>query len=404
MAEFEYSGVDKAGKKVSGRLEAVNDGELRMALRGQGIRPTQVSLVGAKKAGFLGAAKVGKVPLDVLVVFTRQLQVLISSGIPLVQGLEILTEQVTNANLRTIILTLKEKVSQGAYLWESLSAYPRVFPKLYVALIRAGEASGSMDQMLKRIARYMEDLDRLTKMLKSAMMYPIMVISIGVGVVSMMLIFVIPKFEEMLKSGNQELPVPTQIVINLSHFLVNNILFIIVGGVLFFFMQKTYFESPEGRAAKDRFLFRMPLFGPLAQKGGVARFTRTLQTLLTSGVNLIDAIDICQTTIDNAVLEDAVGKIRAEVESGKTLGAVVGKLGVFPTMAVQMIGVGEATGNLDKMLEKVADFYEGEVETTVAGMTKLIEPLLLVFMGGMVGGIMIAMYLPIFKLAGGASE
>jgi type IV pilus assembly protein PilC len=233
-------------------------------------------------------------------------------------------------------------------------------------------------------------------------MYPIIVVSIGVGVVTLMLVFVIPKFEELLTSNGQELPGPTQFVINLSHFIINNFIYIVAICTTAFFLIRRYIRSEEGRALIDRVFFRVPLFGEIMRKGGTARFARTMQTLLASGVNIIDAIDICKATIDNAVLEAAVGSIRAEIENGKTLGMVVSKMDVFPKMASQMISVGESTGNLDKMLEKVADFYEEEVETLINGMTKLIEPLVLVFLGGAVGGLMIAMYLPIFKMAGGA--
>ena len=404
MVEYEYLAVGKDGKKVKGKVDAPNEGELRMILRAQGIRPTRISkvnLVNMDLGRFLKGG-IRSVPTEVLVTFTRQLQVLIGAGIPLVQGLDILGEQSTDTTMKDIIAAVRERVSQGGYLWESLGVYTQVFPKLYIALIRAGEASGSLDQMLKRLSRYLEDSDRIKKMVKSAMMYPIIVVCIGISVVALMLIFVIPKFEEMLKGSDQELPLPTQIVINLSHFLANNILYIAatVGAVVYFGVR--YFKSEEGRAFLDRLLFGVPLFGPMMQKAGVARFSRTLQTLLTSGVNLIDAIDICKATIDNAVLEEATGKIRVEVEGGKTLGAVIGKLGVFPRMAVQMIVVGESTGNLDKMLEKVADFFESEVETLVAGLTKLLEPLVLVVLGVLVGGIMVAMYLPIFKMAGTA--
>ncbi len=216
-----------------------------------------------------------------------------------------------------------------------------------------------------------------------------------------MLTFVIPKFEDLLKSNGQELPAVTQFVISLSHFFAHNAAFIFGSAAVVGFVSYKYLTSEEGRAFLDRVLFKAPLFGTLMQKSGIARFSRTMQTLLASGVNLIDAIDICKATIDNSVLEAAVGKIRADVESGKTLGMVVGKLDVFPRMAVQMISVGESTGNLDKMLGKVADFYEEEVKTLVGGLSKLIEPLVLVFLGGAVGGLLISMYLPIFKLAGG---
>jgi type IV pilus assembly protein PilC len=406
MAEFTYTGIDKSGKTVRGTLVAANEGELRMQLRAQGVRPKKIQTLGKSVVNLAGSLFQSggaiSVPLEIIITFSRQLQVMIGAGVPLVQSMELLSEQTPHKGMRDVIFAVKEKVQGGTFLWESLAAFPKVFPKLYVALIRAGESSGSLDQMLKRICRYLEDADRLRKLLKSASMYPIIVISIGIGVVTLMLVFVIPKFEELLKGSGQSLPGPTQFVIDLSHALVNNIHFILIGGAAAIFFLLRFFKSDEGRAFLDRVTFNLPLFGELARKGGVARFTRTLSTLLASGVNLIDAIDICKSTIDNVVLEAAVAKIRSEIEGGRTLGQVVNQITVFPKMAVQMISVGENTGSLDKMLEKVADFYEAEVETLVGGLTKLIEPLVLVFLGGAVGGLMIAMYLPIFKMAGGA--
>jgi len=403
MAEFQYQGVDKQGKKVTGTLEAASEGDLRMLLRNMGVRPQKISKSGVLNSDLKSLVGVGKsVKLEVLVSFTRQLQVLVSSGIPLVQALDILSEQTNSSVMKRTVTVIKEKVSAGSYFWEAISGYPKIFPKIFIALMRAGEASGAMDQMLKRLTRYLEDADRLRKLVKSAMLYPIIVVLIGIGVISLMLVFVIPKFEELLKSSGQALPGPTQFVITISHFFANNVLYIFGGVGIFIFLLTRYLKTSEGRAIKDRLVFQLPIFGNLSQKAGVARFSRTMQTLLSAGVTLIDAIDICKSTIDNAVLETAVAKIRGDVEAGKTLGAVIAKLGVFPPMAVQMISVGESTGALDKMLDKVADFYESEVETMVNGLTKLIEPLILVFLGGTVGGLMIAMYLPIFKLAGSA--
>jgi type IV pilus assembly protein PilC len=255
--------------------------------------------------------------------------------------------------------------------------------------------------MLARLGKYLETTDKLRKMLKSAMTYPVIVISISIGVIGIMLGFVIPKFEEMLKGTGQELPGPTLFVMNLSHFITNNFMTILGVGVTGGFLLFRFVQTKEGKATIDQISFKIPIFGELARRAGTARFARTLSTLLGSGVNLIEAIEICKATIDNSVLEDAVGKIRAEVESGKTLGVVLHRLNVFPRMAVQMISVGEATGALDKMLEKVADFYEEEVEAFVGTIGKLIEPIMLVFLGGTVAGLMIAMYLPIFKAAGG---
>ena len=276
MVEYQYDGVNRSGKRVSGKVDAPTEGELRMILRAQGIRPTKVSKVGALNMdlGALFTKGVGSVPLEVLVTFTRQLQVLTGSGIPLVQGLEILTDQATGVIFKNVIISIREKVSQGSYLWEALGAYPKIFPKLYVALIRAGEASGSMDSMLKRLSKYLEDSDRIRKLVKSTMMYPIIVTVIGIGVVAMMLIFVIPKFEAMLNNSGQELPLPTAIIIDVSHFLINNIWYILVALGVSIYVLNRYFKSDEGKAVKDRILFRLPLFGDMLQKSGVARFSR----------------------------------------------------------------------------------------------------------------------------------
>lgn len=373
-----------------------------MILRGQGLRPiriTRLSALHSDLGSLLRGGALAPVSLEALVPFTAQLNVLIGSGVPLVQALEVLGEQTNDRSLNSIILAVKEKVSQGSFLWEALNGYPTSFPRIYIALIRAGEASGSLDIMLKRLSRYLEDADRLKKMMKSAMMYPAFVVGVGVIVVAAMLIFVIPKMEELLASNKQELPAITQIVITLSHFMIDRIGEILIGGGVSFYLLARYSKSKEGRSLIDRLAFKLPLFGPLTQKAGVARFCRTMSTLLSSGVNLLDAIDICRGALDNAVLEDSASRIRKEVEGGKTLGMVVRKMVVFPKMAVQMITVGEQTGNLDSMLERVADFYETEVEATVQGLSKLIEPMILVVLGGAVTGLLVAMYLPIFKMA-----
>jgi type IV pilus assembly protein PilC len=405
LAQFQYQGVDRAGKKINGSIDALNEGEVRMALRTQGVRPTSISKAGGVAAAVKSVNRSSNKGLNLAQIlgFTRQLQVLISSGVPVVQSLEILEEQASEKSTKSVFGALKEKISGGMFMWEALAQFPKAFPKIYIALVRAGESSGSIDQMLGRLGKYLENTERMRRMVKSAMMYPLIVSCIGVGVVGLMMVFVIPKFEEILASANQALPLPTQVVVTISHFIIKNIALIIAGVVTAVYLTIRFAKTREGKAFFDRLAFKLPLFGGLVQKSGTARFTRTMGTLLASGVNLIEAIDICRTTIDNVVLEDAVGKIRAEVEGGKTLGLVLGRLKVFPRMAVQMISVGEATGALDKMLEKVADFYEEEVEITVAGMSKLIEPLVLVILGGTVGGIMIAMYLPIFQVAGAAA-
>lgn len=405
MPEFSYQGVTKAGKRVDGKISAENEGEVRVILRGQGIRPTRLGEVGLLQSDLGSLFKgSGVVSFTELVPFTRQLHVLIGSGVPLVQALDILTEQATSPTLKNILSVIKEKVSGGSFLWEALSMYPRAFSKLYVSLIRAGEAAGAMEVMLKRLSRYLEDAARLQKLIKGAMIYPISVILVGIVVILIMLGFVIPRFEQLLTTSGQELPGPTKFVIDVSHFVAANFHFIVIGAAVIGYMSARYARSEEGRTFLQTAGFRLPLFGVIIQKSGVARFCRTMGTLLSSGVNLLDAIEICRTSINNVVLEDAIAKIRGEVEAGRTLGSVIAKIPVFPVMATQMISVGESTGSLDKMLEKVADYYEEEVESLVAGMTKLIEPIVLVVLGGTVAGLMIAMYLPIFKMAGAAGS
>lgn len=402
MVEFTYEGVDKSGKRVTGKLDVPTEVDLRMALRSQGVRPVRIGKTGVlnKDIGAILSGGRQRVPAEALVIFTRQMNLLITAGVPIVQGLEVLSDQMGHPALRSVLKVIKEKVSQGNYLWESLAAFPYVFPKIYIALIRAGEASGSLDQMLKRLSIYIENADRIRKIVKGAMMYPIIIICVGIGVIVLMMIFVIPKFEDLLKSGGQELPGLTKMVIDISHFIINNIYYLGGGTFAGIYLLMRYIRSPEGKGILDRVFFHLPLFGNIVVKSGVARFCRTMQTLLVAGVNLLDAIDICRATIDNAIIEPAVGKIKGGIEAGKSLGTALGELKLFPPLSIQMIMVGESTGNLDKMMEKIADFYEQEVEVLINSMTKLIEPIVLVVLGGIVGGLMIAMYLPVFKIAG----
>ncbi len=402
MPEFYYEGVSGEGKKVKGQAEALHEGEIRMILRSKGIRPTKITKANMFQTdigSMLGRGQ--KVPSEVLVVFTRQLHMLITSGVPVVQALEILEDQTTNNALKKNLLMIRDKVSGGSYLWQAFALYPNTFPKMYTALIRAGEASGALDVIFKRLSRYLEDMEKLRKTIKGAMIYPLLVVVVGIGVVVALLTFVIPRFESLLTSTGQDLPLPTKIVIDVSHFFAANVHFFVIGTFTIGYMVLRWSKTQEGRAVIQRLFFRMPLFGDLIQKGGVARFARTLETLLTSGVTVTDGLDICRETIDNVVLEDATAKVKKEVEAGNSFGGVLTKLSVFPKMASQMISIGESTGNLDKMLGRVADFYEEEVEIKVKGLSKLIEPVILIVLGGIVGGLLISMYLPIFKMAGG---
>ena len=405
MPEYMYVAADRTGKKIEGKMEASNEGELRMSLRGQGLRPVKISKasiaqvdLGSYLKDMMGAGRT--VSADRLMNFIRQLHVMITSGVPMVQSIELLYEQESDPTLRSILGSSKEKIKAGSFLWESFAAYPNVFEKVFVSLIRAGEGSGTLDIMLKRVGKYLENAYRLNKLIKSSMTYPIAVVCIATGVGALMLTLVIPKFEEMIVSSGGTLPLPTQVVIAASHWFTNNFVLIIVVAAATFYLVRTYLKTQEGRIASQKAMMHVPLFGNLIIKSGVARFARTLSTLLASGVPMVDSLEICRNASDHIAFEDAITEIKKEVETGSTVANSMARQKVFPKMATQMTAVGENTGNLDKMLEKVADFYEEEVENSIQGMMKLIEPLMLVFLGGVVGGLMIAMYLPIFQMAG----
>ena len=405
MAEFMYIASDRTGKKIEGKMEANSEGELRMALRGQGLRPVKISKanlaqvdIGSYIKNLVGGG--ASVSTERLMNFIRQLQIMINSGVPLVQALELFHDQESDPTLKRILATCRDKINGGSFLWECFSLYPTVFEKVFVALVRAGESSGTLDVMLKRIGKYLENSYRLKKLIKSSMTYPVSVSIIAIGVVSLMLTVVIPKFEEMIKGNGGELPAATRFVITLSHWMTSHLTLLGVGAAVSFFFLRSYANTKDGRIVIQRGMMTLPLFGDLIIKSGVARFSRTLSTLLSSGVPLVDSLDICRQSADHIAFEDAITEMKKEVELGSSFTSSMVRQRVFPKMATQMSSVGENTGNLDKMLEKVADFYEEEVESTIQSMMKLIEPFMLVFMGGVVGGLMIAMYLPVFQMAG----
>ena len=409
MPEYNYVAADRAGKKIEGKLEASSEGELRMTLRGQGLRPVKISKLSLSQVdfgqylkGMLGFG--ASVPIERLLNFIRQLHVMITSGVPLVQAIELFHDQETDPTLKSILSVSKERIKSGSFLWESFAAYPTVFERVFVSLIRAGESSGTMDIMLKRVGKYLENSYRLKKLIKSSMTYPVSVIVIATGVVTLMLTMVIPKFEEMITGAGGTMPAPTQFVIDLSHWMSRNLVYLGVLLVAAFFLSRMYLKTREGKIVFQKILLKLPLFGQLIIKSGVARFSRTLSTLLASGVPMVDSLEICRTATEHIAFEDAIGTIKKEVELGSSIANAMQRQPIFPKMATQMTSVGENTGNLDKMLEKVADFYEEEVESAIQGMMKMIEPFMLVFLGGIVGGLMIAMYLPIFQMAGNQSN
>lgn len=325
---------------------------------------------------------------------------MIDAGLPLVQCLEIQAEQQPNKSFGTSLARVKADVEQGSTFAEALGKHPKIFDELYVNLVTAGEVGGVLDTILNRLAVYLEKADSLKRKVKSAMVYPITVLVVAIAVVVLLLVKVIPVFEKMFSDFGGTLPGPTQMVINMSHWMQSNIFFMLVGAtVLVIAYQQGRARFPKFRYQTDAIYLKLPVFGPLLKKVAVARFSRTFSTMLSSGVPILDGLDICARTSGNRVIEAGLQKTRTAISEGKTIAEPLKKVGVFPGMVVQMIGVGEQTGAMDTMLSKLADFYDDEVDAAVTGLTALLEPLMMVFLGGTVGTILIAMYLPIFKIA-----
>jgi len=401
MATFAYTGRSRAGQTVTGEFVADTiDAAVGALRREQQILVTQITPVKERAAraarGVKGRAR--SVKAKDLAVFTRQFSVMIGAGLPLVQCLDILGNQAEDRRFGEVILTVRADVEAGASLADAMKKHPKVFDNLFSNMIAAGEAGGILDAILKRLATYIEKAVKLKGQVKSAMVYPIAVIVIATVVVAAILWKVIPTFASLFQGLGADLPLPTRIVIALSDALVAYMPFIIVGLIAGAFAFRAYYATTSGRKMIDRIMLSMPVLGILLRKIAVARFCRTLSTLLTSGVSILEALDITARTAGNAVVEDAIFSTRKSIERGETIAAPLKQTAVFPPMVVQMIGVGEATGALDTMLAKIADFYEEEVDVAVAGLLTLLEPLMIALLGGIVGGIVIAMYLPIFSL------
>jgi type IV pilus assembly protein PilC len=369
------------------------------ALRRDQIMVTKIDPVKAKVEKAAGAPrKSKKVPAKNLAIFVRQFSVMIDAGLPLVQCLDILGKQEPDKNFSQVILATRSEVEGGASLADAMRKYPGSFDPLFTNMIAAGEAGGILDTILKRLATYIEKNVKLRAQVKSAMIYPVAVIVIAGLVVTVILWKVIPTFANLFAGLGADLPMPTRVVMWLSDALVHYIIFVIPAIVGIGWAVRTYYATEGGRRVIDGGLLKMPVLGSILRKVAVARFCRTLSTLLSSGVPILDGLDITARTAGNAIIEDAVLKTRASIERGETVSTPLRETNVFPSMVVQMINVGETTGALDAMLSKIADFYEEEVDTAVAGLLTLMEPIMIAFLGVIVGGIVIAMYLPIFSL------
>src|SRR3954469_793057 len=388
---FEWEGRDRNGKQVRGETRAAGENQVQAALRRQGVSPTKV-----KKRRMRSGAKIK--PKDIAI-FTRQLATMMKAGVPLLQAFDIVGRGNPNPSVTKLLNDIRTDVETGTSLSAAFRKYPLYFNSLYCNLVEAGEAAGILEGLLDRLATYMEKTAAIKSKIKSALMYPISVVVVAFVVVSVIMIFVIPAFKEVFSSFGADLPAPTLFVIALSEFFVKFwwLLFGGIGGGIYFFLQ-AWKRSEKVQIFMDRLMLKMPVFGALVYKSTIARWTRTLSTMFAAGVPLVEALDSVVGASGNYVYSSATEKIQMEVATGTSLTAAMTNANVFPTMVLQMCAIGEESGALDHMLGKAADFYEAEVDDMVEGLSSLMEPIIIVFLGGLIGGIVVSMYLPIFKL------
>ena len=388
---YEWEGKDRGGKPVRGELRASGENQVHAMLRRQGVLETRVK----KRRMAMG----GSVKAKDLAVFTRQLATMMKAGVPLLQSFDIVGRGNPNPRLTRLLNDIRTDVETGTSLSAAFGKFPRYFDKLYCNLVEAGEAAGILDQLLDRLALYMEKIEALKSKIKSALMYPIAVLVVACAVIAVIMIFVIPAFKEVFASFGGELPMPTLMVIAMSEFFVRYwaLLFGGIGACVYGFVQ-AWRRSEAMQSVMDRMLLRLPVFGPLVQKSCIARWTRTLSTMFAAGVPLVGALDSVGGAAGNTVFFRATRRIQHEVSTGSGLSTAMGHSGLFPSMVLQMCAIGEESGSIDHMLAKAADFYEAEVDDMVAGISSLMEPIIIVVLGSLIGGIVVAMYLPIFKL------
>jgi type IV pilus assembly protein PilC len=411
MPSFAYLVKDKTGKDLKGVQDAADAQDLVRQLKAQGylvIRVEQtkkasssilsVSIQKGPAAKKSSRGKSGAIKLDDLVIFARQMATLVAAGIPLIQSLDILGDQVDKEKFRGVLQKMHADVQTGKSFSESMLSHPKVFSPLFIHMVRAGETSGKLQEILDRVAQYFEKSSALQKKVKSALMYPMVVSIMAFAITFVMLAFVIPKFATIFDGLGAKLPAPTQILINVSNFLAAQwwwIIGVLVGGI---FMFRKFIASPAGRLPWDTFTLQMPVFGPIIMKVAVSKFARTLSTLVRSGVAILAALEIVSKTSENARLEKVITDLMGSVKRGESISGPLDKSGIFPSMVVRMIAIGEETGELEEMLTKIADFYDTQVDTAVSGLTSLIEPLIIGFLGVVIGGIVIALFLPILTL------
>jgi type IV pilus assembly protein PilC len=399
MPVFQWVGTNRKQETRKGEMEASNEAVVRSNLMRLRITPSKIKK--KPKDLFENVSWLQpKVKEKDIILFARQFSTMIDAGLPIIQCLEILFTQQGNKTFKRMIKEIKEQVEGGATLAEALKRFPKHFDSLFVNMIAAGEAGGILDAILRRLAAYMEKAAKLKSQVKGAMTYPIVTLIIAIVVLGIILVFVIPVFEEMFADFGGELPLPTQIVVTASDIVKSKIVYIIIGLIILGFTLRRFYATEKGQDMADDLVLKIPVFGELLRKVAVAKFTRTMGTMLASGVAILEALDIVAKTAGNRTVERAIYDVRSGIAEGRTMADPLAESGVFPAMVCQMISVGESTGALDAMLEKIADFYDEEVDQAVDNLTSLIEPFMLVFLGVTIGGLVVAMYLPIFKMAG----
>ena len=398
MPIFIWEGTTKKNEVKKGEMDAVDEITVRGMLRRQGYKSIEVKSKPKDISEYLPFLK-AKINEKNVVVFCRVFSTMINAGLPLIQCLDLLAQQEQNKNFAKIIRSIKEDIEGGTSLTNALKKYPQIFDDLFVNLIAAGEAGGMLDVILERLSNYMEKALKLKRRVKGAMTYPIAVLVIAVAVVALLLLKVIPVFKQMFEGMGGQLPGPTAFLINASEFTQHYFLYIIAIFVAIYIAIARYYKTEKGRLVIDSLILKAPVFGLLMKKVAVSKFSRTLSTMMTSGVPILEGLTIVSKTSGNKVIENALMKTRQSISEGRSIAEPLAETDIFPPMVIQMISVGEATGALDSMLSKIANFYDEEIDVAVDSMTALLEPVMMVFLGGVVGGMIIAMYLPIFKLA-----
>ncbi len=399
MPFFKYAAKERSGNPVSGVSEAADQKSLIDALRKQDLVIISVKEEKKKETNSVMLRFGANIKLGELVLFSRQMATMIDAGIPLVQSLEILSEQVENKAFQKILLEVKKDVAAGASFHEALAKHPRAFSALFINMVKAGESSGSLDAIMDRLAQYLEKTDSLIRKVRSAMIYPCVVSVMAVAITLVMMMKVVPVFKGIFADFGGELPLPTRVLVSVSDFLIQNFLLWFAVCVAAFFAIVNFAKTEKGKFIFDDFKLNMPVFGIIMRKVAVSKFSRTLSTLVKSGVPILSALEIVGKTAGNKIIERAVDKVRGSIREGENITTPLLRAKVFPPLVVRMISVGEQTGELEKMLTKIADFYDDQVDAAVAGITSLIEPLIIAFLGTMIGGIVICMFMPIFQLS-----